>query len=249
MEFWVLNWFCKAIIFASFQDDGKCYSHKQWLKRLVTWTNGFRGSCLRHSLGMPSIPQAFLNLRVFIILCTSQDLTLSSGSLSAASNKAWMRASTSCSWCTSHRSCGENWVSSQSAVTLAFSNGRNLSPVGLWMADGAFVLSPLIRGFTRGQIVWGVISTLLSFVSHLSIAFRQTILRIVLVTQLRAVLQVVSLVLCHSFRSLHLSCRKWSKREGEFVCCKPICQGNRGREDTGRSPNLLNGIGLEPRVN
>jgi hypothetical protein len=84
----------------------------------------------------------------------------------------------------------------------------------LWIAEGAFVLSPLCRYFRRGQIAWGVISALLSFVSHLSIAFCQTILWIILVTHLRAVLQIGSLVLCHSFCSLHLSCRKWSKPRG-----------------------------------
>jgi hypothetical protein len=97
-----------------------------------------------------------------------------------------MRAITCCSWYSSHRSCGENSVSRRTAITLAFSNGRNLSPVGLRMADGTFVLSPVFRDFTRNQTVWGMISALLSFVSHLSTAFRRTILRIVLVTQLRA---------------------------------------------------------------
>jgi hypothetical protein len=60
--------FDKAITFASFQDNGKCDSYKQWLSRWVRWTIGFRGSCPRHLLGMLSIPQAFHNLRVYYFL-------------------------------------------------------------------------------------------------------------------------------------------------------------------------------------
>jgi hypothetical protein len=56
--------FCKAKTFPPFQDDGNVIA-------------GFRGRCLRHSFLMPSVPQAFLNLREFVIFCTSQGLTLS----------------------------------------------------------------------------------------------------------------------------------------------------------------------------
>jgi len=120
-----------------------------------------------------------------------------------------------------------------------------------------FVLTRLIRDFTRGQIAWGVISALLSFRSHLSVAFRRAILRIALVTQLRAVLQLESLtsISCHSFRSLRWSCRKWSKPEGplfksehEFACCKPVCWGNKCCEVTSRSLNVLSRISLESRL-
>jgi hypothetical protein len=54
---------------------------------------------------------------------------------------------------------------------------------------------------------------MLIFISHLSFAFCQVILWIVLVTQLSAVSYVGSLVSCYNFRSLRLSCRKWTKYE------------------------------------
>jgi hypothetical protein len=55
----------KADTFASFQDDGKCDSWKQWLNRCVRWTSGLIGRSVRHSFGIPSIPQALLSLREF----------------------------------------------------------------------------------------------------------------------------------------------------------------------------------------
>jgi len=127
LKFWenfgFLPGFGKAFTFTSFQEDGKCDSRKQWLNRWVRWTIGFRGRCLRHSFGMPSIPQAFFNLRQFNIFCTSQGLISLVGLLSTTSNKASMRATTSRSW-----SCGENWCSRQSAITLAFLMGGTWAP-------------------------------------------------------------------------------------------------------------------------
>jgi hypothetical protein len=58
--------FGRVIIFASFQDFGKWASRWQWLNTCVKWTKGRLGRCLRHSFGMPSIPQAFLSFKEFI---------------------------------------------------------------------------------------------------------------------------------------------------------------------------------------
>jgi hypothetical protein len=49
----------------------------------------YLGRCLRHSFGMPSIPQALLNSRECITFYTSQGLTLSGGLLYMASSRAW----------------------------------------------------------------------------------------------------------------------------------------------------------------
>jgi hypothetical protein len=64
----------RAIILASFQDAGKWQSRRQWLNKCVMWTRDLLGRCLRHSLGMPSIPQAlpafrddFLDIPVALI--------------------------------------------------------------------------------------------------------------------------------------------------------------------------------------
>jgi len=93
---------------------------------------------------MPPIPQAVFSLRVFVSFCTLHGLTVSEGLSSTALDKAWTQATTWCSWFSSHKSC-ENWFSSQSAITFAFFNEKNLRPEGLRIAVGAFGLSPLIR--------------------------------------------------------------------------------------------------------
>jgi hypothetical protein len=71
-----LSGFGKVIIFASFQGFGKCDKRRQWLNKWVKCTNGRLGRCLKHSFGMPSIPQAFLNFKDFITFCTSHGRTL-----------------------------------------------------------------------------------------------------------------------------------------------------------------------------
>jgi hypothetical protein len=80
--------FGKAIIFFSFQDLGKWESLMQWLNIFVRCTSGLLGSCLGHSFGMPSIPQAFRSFRDSINFCKSHGLILSGGSLSTAS-RSW----------------------------------------------------------------------------------------------------------------------------------------------------------------
>jgi hypothetical protein len=83
-------------------------------------------------------------------------------------SRASTLASTRCSWFSSHRSCGVNWISKQSAIALAFSNGWNLRPEAPWMAVGALGPSPFRRDFAMGHIAWGVTSVLLILVSHRS---------------------------------------------------------------------------------
>jgi len=65
-NFGSLPGFGKVIIFASFQEPGKCDSFRQWLNTFVEWTRGLSGMCLSHSFGMPSITEAFFSFREFI---------------------------------------------------------------------------------------------------------------------------------------------------------------------------------------
>jgi hypothetical protein len=97
-NFGSLPGFGKVITFGFFQEFGKCESRRQWLIKWVKCTNGLLGRCLRHSFGMPSIPQAFLNFSEFISFCKSQGLTISGGLLSTVSSRAWTLASTRRSW-------------------------------------------------------------------------------------------------------------------------------------------------------
>jgi hypothetical protein len=160
--------FGKATTFASFQDVGKCDSRMQWFIKWVKWTSGLVGMCLRHSFGTPSIPQAFFTFSEFRSFCRSYGLILCGGLLSAASSRAWTLASTRRSWFSSHKSCGVNWFSKQSAIALALSSGWYFSPKGPWIAVGALGPSLLVRDFAIGHIAWGVSSVFSSFVSHCS---------------------------------------------------------------------------------
>jgi len=109
-------------------------SRKQWLKRCVRWTSGLLGRCLRHPLGMLTVAKTFLSLRELINFYTSQGHTFTRGHLPRLPNRPWTRTFNCHSWFSSYTSCGVNWFSRQSAVTLAFSNGRNLRPEGLWIS-------------------------------------------------------------------------------------------------------------------
>jgi hypothetical protein len=80
-EFWEkygsLSGFGIDMNFSSFQDFGKWESRRQWLNKCVKCTNGRLGRCLRHSFGMPSIPQDFLNFKELVMFCKSHGLILS----------------------------------------------------------------------------------------------------------------------------------------------------------------------------
>jgi hypothetical protein len=104
----------KAITLASFQDDGKYDSRKQWLNRCVRWTSGLLGRFLRHSFGMPSISHAFLNFGEGNF-CMSQGLTLSGGGGVVLGFKQSFDTSL---WCSSHRSCGVSWFSKEQSRWL-----------------------------------------------------------------------------------------------------------------------------------
>jgi hypothetical protein len=176
----------------------------QLLIKCIKWTNGLLGRCLRHSFGMPSNPQAFLNFKVFINFYRSHGHIISRGLLSTASSRAWTLASTRHSWFSSHKSCGENWFSKQSAIALVFSSIRNCRPEEPWLAVGAPGSLLLMRNFAMGHIPWGVMSQLAIFVSYCSSAFFWVIRLIDSVTQLTAVFHAGSLVSCHNFLSLCL---------------------------------------------
>jgi hypothetical protein len=105
-----------VIYFASFQAFRKWDSRRQWLNKCVRCTSCFLGRCLRHSLEIPSSPQAFLNFNV----CMSHDLTFPHRVSSADASRAWTLVSIYCSWFLSHRSWDLNWFSKQSTVVLAF---------------------------------------------------------------------------------------------------------------------------------
>jgi hypothetical protein len=163
------------------------------------WTIGLLGRCLRHSFGIPSIPQAFFNFKEFSNFSKSEGLILSEGSLSTASSRAWSLASSRHSWFPSHRSCGVNWFSKQSAIALALSTGWYFRPKRPWMAVGALGPSLFVRDFAIGYIAWGVYSVFASFVSHRSSAFFCIMRLIDFKTQLTAFLHLGSLVSCHNF--------------------------------------------------
>jgi hypothetical protein len=76
-NFGSLPGFGNVMIFASFQDFGKWGSRKQWLNKCVKCNNGRLGSHLRHTFGMPSIPQDSLNFKELINFCKSHGLILS----------------------------------------------------------------------------------------------------------------------------------------------------------------------------
>jgi hypothetical protein len=84
--------------FASFQGFGKWDSRRQWLNKCAKCTKGLVGRCLRHSFGMLSIPQAFLNFKEFINFYKSHGLIFLGGLLSTGSSRAWTLASTRHSW-------------------------------------------------------------------------------------------------------------------------------------------------------
>jgi hypothetical protein len=110
-----------VMTFAYFQNFGKWDSRRQWLNKCGKCTNGLPGRCLRHSLGMPSVPNVFLDFKERIRFCKPHGLILSGGLLSTASSRVWTLASTRRSWFSSHKSWCVNWFSKQSAIALAFS--------------------------------------------------------------------------------------------------------------------------------
>jgi hypothetical protein len=103
--------FVDFMALASFQDLGKWDSRRQWLNKCVRCTSGLHGRCLRHSFGIPSSPQAFLNFNYFTNFCMSQGLTFSNGVSSTDASRTWTLASSRLSWFPSHRSWDVNWFS------------------------------------------------------------------------------------------------------------------------------------------
>jgi hypothetical protein len=112
--------FGNVTTFASFQGFGKWESRRQWLNKWVKFTNGRLRRCPRHSFGMPSIPQAFLNFEEFIHFCISHGVILWGRLLSTFSSRAWTLASTRHLWFSSHKSCIANWIPKISAIVLDF---------------------------------------------------------------------------------------------------------------------------------
>jgi hypothetical protein len=126
------------------------------------------------------------------------------GLLSAVSCRARTAASTRRLWFSSHKSCGVNCISKQSAIALAFSDGRNLRPEVPWIAVDALGPSLSRRHFAMSHIVWSVASALPIFVSHRSSVSLRVIRLIAFETQWTAVLHAGSRVSCHNFLSLCL---------------------------------------------
>jgi hypothetical protein len=139
----------KATTFASFQDVRKCEGRRQWLIKWVKWTSV---RCLRHSFEISSFPQVIFNFNEFINLCKTRGQILSGGSLSSASSRAWTLALTHLSWFSSHRSCGVNCFSKQSAIALALSTGWYFRPKRPWMAVGALGPSVSVRDLAMGHV-------------------------------------------------------------------------------------------------
>jgi hypothetical protein len=54
------------MIFASFQDFGRCDNRRQCLDKCAKYASNLLGRSLKNSSGIPSIPQAFISLNNFI---------------------------------------------------------------------------------------------------------------------------------------------------------------------------------------
>jgi hypothetical protein len=67
---------------ASFRGFGKCDSRRRWLNKCVRCDSCLLGRWPRHSFGIPSNSQAFLNYNLFPNLCMPQGLTFPKGVLS-----------------------------------------------------------------------------------------------------------------------------------------------------------------------
>jgi hypothetical protein len=115
--------------------------------------------------------RSFIISWILLISVRHRVLSFEGGFLSTVSSRACTLASTCRSWFSSHGSCGVNWISKQSAIAFAFSDGRNLRPEALWIAVSALCPSLVRRDFAMGHIAWGVTSALPIFVSHRSGAF------------------------------------------------------------------------------
>jgi hypothetical protein len=79
--------FGNFITLSSFQDNRKCESRMQWLIKSVRYTNGLFERCLKHSFGMPSIQQAFLNFKDFLNICMQHCPTVSGALFFTASSR------------------------------------------------------------------------------------------------------------------------------------------------------------------
>jgi hypothetical protein len=205
--------FGTVITFASFQDLRKREILIKLLIKCVKWTSGLLG---RWHL------ECHQFFREFINFCKSHGRILSGGLLSTASSRALILAYTRRSLFSSPKSCGVNCFSKQSAIALAFSNGRNFRPKGPQEAVGALGPTLFRRDFAVGSILWGVTSQLPIFVSHRSRAFFRVIRPICFVTQLTAVLHAGSLVSCHIFRRLCLYFNYRSRLGRSFFIPKSV---------------------------
>jgi hypothetical protein len=83
--------FGSVIAFVYFQGFGKWNSRRQWLNKCVRYTSGRLGRCLRHSFGIPSRPQAFLNFNEFADICMSSQGYFTTGGLPPVSS-FWCQA-------------------------------------------------------------------------------------------------------------------------------------------------------------
>jgi hypothetical protein len=108
-----------VITFVSFQGFEKWDSKRQWLNKCVRCISGLFGRCLRHSFGIPSSQQAFLDFNEFANLRMLQGLIFPK-EVSSTDARALTLVSTCRSWFSSHRSWDVNWFSKQSAIMLAW---------------------------------------------------------------------------------------------------------------------------------
>jgi hypothetical protein len=103
-----------------------------------------------------------------------------------------------------------NWISKQSAIALASSDGRDLRPEAPCIAVGALGPSLVRRNFARGHIAWGDLS-----ITYFCLPPFKCLLRVIRLiafeTQFTAALHAGSLVSCHNFRSLCLCLNNRSK--------------------------------------
>jgi hypothetical protein len=110
--------------------------------------------------------QAYLNFSNFVNVCISQDLTFPKKASSTDASRVWTLVFTCRSWFLSDKWWDVNWVSKQSAITLAFSFGLYVVLKGPWIAVGVFGSSLFISDFAIGHWAWGVTSHFPNFACH-----------------------------------------------------------------------------------
>jgi len=199
-----LTVFDKVINFASFQDDGKCENRKQWLNRYVKWNSGPLGRCLRHSFGIHQFHRLFLVWVGWFFI--RHEVLLFRGTV-VHGFRQYLDTSLHSPFRIPHIShvMWTDFPDSQQSSWLFLT-------AGMWgLKDhGAFGPSLFIRDCARGHITWGMTSRVAYFCFLPLSCIPSGHSVDCLGHPMKCRLHAGSLVPCHNFRILHLSCRRCS---------------------------------------